>query len=58
MTLGLSSAVAGLFQGTTLFLLLAIDVLIFYRLRRAPAVPATPAAQMAAPSPVAAEVAS
>ena len=37
MTLGLPSSVAGLFQGTMLFLLLAIDVFIHYRLRAAPA---------------------
>ena len=58
MTLGLSSAVAGLFQGTMLFLLLAIDVFINYRLRitHAPAaVPAT--AAPIPPAPVTAEAA-
>jgi general nucleoside transport system permease protein len=33
MALGLPSSVTGLFQGTLLFLLLAVDVLIYYRLR-------------------------
>ena len=39
MALGLPSSVTGLFQGTLLFLLLAIDVLIYYRLRNFPALP-------------------
>ena len=56
MTLGLSSAVAGLFQGTMLFLLLAIDVFVHYRLRATPAVGAAHAARPVA-APVAAEAA-
>jgi general nucleoside transport system permease protein len=56
MTLGLSSAVAGLFQGTMLFLLLAIDVFVHYRVRGAPAVVPAPAARPVA-TPVAAEAA-
>jgi len=43
LNLGLPSAVTGLFQGTLLFCLLAADVFIHYRLRRARAVvPAQP----------------
>jgi simple sugar transport system permease protein len=58
MTLGLSSAVAGLFQGTMLFLLLAIDVFINYRLRVAHAPATTPAtAAPIPPAPVTAEAA-
>lgn len=37
MALGLPSSLTGLFQGTLLFLLLAIDVFIYYRLRNVPA---------------------
>ncbi len=51
MTLGLSSAVAGLFQGTMLFLLLAIDVFIHYRVRATPAVAPAPVAKIS-PAPV------
>ena len=44
MALGLPSSVTGLFQGTLLFLLLAIDVLIHYRLRNVNALHAPAAA--------------
>ena len=37
MALGLPSSLTGLFQGTLLFLLLAIDVFIYYRVRNVPA---------------------
>jgi simple sugar transport system permease protein len=57
MTLGLSSAVAGLFQGTMLFLLLAVDVFIHYRLRATPAPVIAPSTATAI-APVAAEAAS
>jgi ABC-type uncharacterized transport system permease subunit len=58
MTLGLSSAVAGLFQGTMLFLLLAIDVFINYRLRITHVPAAAPATNATVPpAPVTAEAA-
>lgn len=40
MSLGLPSAITGLFQGTLLFFLLTADVLIYYRLRSTNVVPA------------------
>jgi ABC-type uncharacterized transport system permease subunit len=58
MSLGLPSSVTGLLQGTLLFLLLAIDVLIYYRLRNVSIAPvsATPAPRRpVVPAPIAAE---
>jgi ABC-type uncharacterized transport system permease subunit len=58
MALGLPSSVTGLFQGTLLFLLLTVDVLIYYRLRNVAAVPAhaSLATAPASTPPMAAEV--
>jgi ABC-type uncharacterized transport system permease subunit len=58
MSLGLPSSVTGLFQGTLLFLLLAVDVLIYYRLRNVSVAPvsATQAPRRpVVPAPIAAE---
>jgi len=60
MALGLPSSVTGLFQGTMLFLLLAIDVLIYYRLRNVSVAPvsAVPVSRAPVlPAPIAAEAA-
>jgi general nucleoside transport system permease protein len=60
MALGLPSSVTGLFQGTMLFLLLAIDVLIYYRLRNVSVAPVSTVPVSRAPvlpAPVAAEAA-